>query len=237
VGSGCVGAGAWARGRVRGCNVSGAERTGACVHAPGCVGARCMGAAGCLGVHGGVPGCMGGCVGAECLYAQGRVHEAGCMGAGCSSCGTGMHGAGCLQGAQGWVGAVGASRPSSLLRSPGAGVRRGGCMRGWGSLTLPVPLAAAGHEGQGAEAVLQGDRAGQGDAARRGLRCLPLGRAAQPALHRAHREHVGVLGQQHGGQGQVVLPPRGDQAGQAAERRQGEGWARGGQLAGGVGGR
>lgn len=89
-----------------------------------------------------------------------------------------------------------------------------------GTLITPAsgcPPAEAGHEGEGQEAVLQGHRQGQGDAAHRGLCRLPVGWAAQPTLHWPHREHVGVVGQQHGGEGQVVLPPRGDQAGEAAE--------------------
>lgn len=61
---------------------------------------------------------------------------------------------------------------------------------GPGPLSSPVSLrvspAETGHEGEGQEAVLQGHRPGQGDAARGGLRRLPVRRPPQPALHRPH---------------------------------------------------
>lgn len=236
----CMGAGAWVRGAgcTAGCLCArgkGAGRVGTRQRARGC-GAGCLSAWGtaCLGYAS-----RGSRVrGARYLHARDGFsgHDAWVLGAAYAGCGTWLQGAGCLQAADGWLGAVGATPRGSAQLFPGAwGSHRAGrartCESG-GPCAVPdpptpflPPLPAAGDEGQGAEAVLQGHRAGQGDAAHRGLRRLPLGRAAQPALHRAHREHVGVLGQQHGGQGQVVLPPRGDQAGQAAERRQGEGWA------------
>lgn len=72
------------------------------------------------------------------------------------------------------------------------------------------------HEGQGSEAFLQGHRAGQRHDLCRRLCRVPLTWTASPAVRGPHREHVGVVGRQHGGEGEVVLPPRGDQAGQEA---------------------
>lgn len=84
------------------------------------------------------------------------------------------------------------------------------------TVCLLVCPAEARHEGEGQETLLQGHCQRQGDAAHRGLCGLPVGRTTQPALYRPHRELVGVMGQQHGGEGQMVLPSRGDQAGEAA---------------------
>ena len=110
----------------------------------------------------------------------------------------------------------GASPLAPLLRNPGGGAGRG---RARGACPDPTrPPTAPRHEGQGPQALLQGHRARQGDDPHRGLRRLPVSRPPQPALHRPHPEHVGVVGQQHGGPRQVVLPPRGDQPGQAPPR-------------------
>ncbi|KAL4687451.1 hypothetical protein H8959_019579 [Pygathrix nigripes] len=112
-----------------------------------------------------------------------------------------------------------AQRGPELLQSQRALPEAAAALRGKPAkdLSLPArpaalevvgePHTAAWHEGEGPEAVLQGHRAGRGDSACRGLRRLPVSWPAPPPLHRPHREHVGVLGQQHGGQGQVVLPP------------------------------
>lgn len=39
---------------------------------------------------------------------------------------------------------------------------------------------------------------------------VPIHGTTGQAVHRTYRVHVGVVGQQHGSQGQVVLPPRGN---------------------------
>lgn len=94
-----------------------------------------------------------------------------------------------------------------------------------GSMCPFPPPAAAGHEGEGEEALLQGHRARPGDDPHRRLRRLPVGRPAEPAFHRPHPEHVGIMGQQHGCQGQLVLPSGGDEPRQEAHRQEGERFA------------
>lgn len=74
----------------------------------------------------------------------------------------------------------------------------------------------AGAEGEVQEAVLQGHRTGKGHGASGRLCHVPLCRPAPPTLRGPHRELLGVVELQHGGEGQVVLPPRGDQVGQEA---------------------
>ncbi|CAI9619085.1 unnamed protein product [Staurois parvus] len=68
------------------------------------------------------------------------------------------------------------------------------------------PTQRGGDERKSKKTLLQVNCAGEGDLACGRMCSFPVGRTPKPALHWTHREHVGILGRQYGGESQVVLP-------------------------------
>lgn len=109
-----------------------------------------------------------------------------------------------------------------------SGMRDRASSGGWGKLGQSLAahlcdplLAETRNEREGQEALLQGHCPGQGDNPHRRLCGLPLGWPPQPTLHWPDPEHVGVMGEQHGGPSQMVLSPRRNQPWEKTQRRQG----------------